>query len=191
MSQAWNLGYKIDELVHVQSENIEIGWQGCQQMHRQVSVTLLCMHKVFPTGRGKQMIMTSLEWHHESSVYVEGRGVYNENVHEPWVYHLGFGSWSFWQPSESHWPSVAATSVPLKECEYSRTGECLHLFMSQCPRLSLVPFVSLTGVVCRLTGYFSNSIHSNPVLKLAQTASFWSEWHRWDNLLHWWAHKTM
>ena len=29
-------------------------------MHGWVGVTLLCMCKVFPAGRGKQMIMTSL-----------------------------------------------------------------------------------------------------------------------------------
>ena len=29
-------------------------------MHRQVGMTVLCMHKVFPTRRGKQMIMMSI-----------------------------------------------------------------------------------------------------------------------------------
>ena len=29
-------------------------------MHKQVSMTLLLMHKVFPARRGKQMIMMSL-----------------------------------------------------------------------------------------------------------------------------------
>ena len=55
-------------------QNIEIGWWGCWQMHRWVSMTLMCMCNVFPTGRGKQTIMTLLKWH-ESSVYVEGRGI--------------------------------------------------------------------------------------------------------------------
>ena len=52
----------------------EIGQQGSRWMCRWVGMTLLCICKVFPCGRGKQMIMMSLEWHHESSVYVEGRG---------------------------------------------------------------------------------------------------------------------
>ena len=33
---------------------------GCQQVCRQVSVTLLCMCKVFPTRKGEQMIMISV-----------------------------------------------------------------------------------------------------------------------------------
>ena len=38
---------------------IRNGQQGCQQMCRQVGMTLLCMHKVFLARRGKQMIVTS------------------------------------------------------------------------------------------------------------------------------------
>ena len=53
-------------------KTIRNGLQGCWWVHWRVSVTLLCMHKVFPTGRGKQMIMTSFSDVSCHFAYVEG-----------------------------------------------------------------------------------------------------------------------
>ena len=39
---------------------VRFDWLGCQWMHRWAGMTLLCMCKVFPAGRGKQMIMMSI-----------------------------------------------------------------------------------------------------------------------------------
>ena len=49
MSQAKKLGYGILVMVHAWRE---IGW-GCQWMHRQVGMTLLCMHKGFSHLKGE------------------------------------------------------------------------------------------------------------------------------------------
>ena len=60
-------------------------------MCRQVSMTLLHMHKVFPVRRGKQMIVTSFS--DLTNVMLMHRvGVYKESAHEPQGCHLGFWS---------------------------------------------------------------------------------------------------
>ena len=76
-------------------QNIEIGWWGCQQMCRWVSITLLHMHNVFPARRGKQMIMMSFS-DIMNIMLMQRVGVYKESKHEPWDCHLGFWSWTFW-----------------------------------------------------------------------------------------------
>ena len=53
-------------------------------------MALLCMCKVFPALKGKQMIVMSLGGHYHGA-YIEGGKLYKESVHEPW------GLWSgFW-----------------------------------------------------------------------------------------------
>ena len=38
---------------------VEISWQGCWQVHRQISAALLHMHNAFPTEKWKQTILMS------------------------------------------------------------------------------------------------------------------------------------
>ena len=62
VSQAWNLGYQIDELVHVQlleKLTIRNGLWGCCQVCQRVGMTILHMHKVFPLEEGSRW-----SWHH-------------------------------------------------------------------------------------------------------------------------------
>ena len=104
----------------------------------------------FATQRGKQMIVTSFWWCQSCLVYVEGRE-YIREVHMSSRLLSGFlGAKHSGNLPRSHWPSVAATSVPLMEWEYILTGKCFYLFNCMCARLSRVPFVSMTSIVCKL-----------------------------------------
>ena len=122
MTQAQKSGYGIDEMAHTWMLDTK-DW-GCWRMHRQVSMTLFHMCKIFPTGIRKQMIVMSLGGHCHYA-YVKGWGLYKGSVHEPQGYHLGF--WLLYIQFylvRSHHPSVVATSVPLKEWDYNFTGKC-------------------------------------------------------------------
>ena len=113
-------------------------WQGCRWMHRQVSMTLLCMHKVFPTRKGEQMIVMSFSDVTVIHTHVEG-----------WEYKRRACTWALGLLSgflaavhlvtsceKLHGPTPAAILVPLQEWDYNCTGKCLCLFNCKCLRLS-------------------------------------------------------
>ena len=75
VSQAQKLGYGTDETVCVWLLETT-GWRHWW-MCRQVGMTLLCMCKVFPTWRGTQKIVTSLD-DISHYTYVRGRELYKE-----------------------------------------------------------------------------------------------------------------
>ena len=113
-------------------------------------MTLLCMHKVFPTGRGKQTIVMSLG---DVTVVMLTQmvGVYKENAHEPQGSHLGF---------------VCCTlELPLQEqvtlcCGYfgASLGVRVHLYRKVCFICSTASvqcylgYPELVLVVCKLSG---------------------------------------
>ena len=133
-----------------------VGW-GCWWMHGQVGMALLCMHKVFSTLRGKQMIVTS--WDDVTTVVLMLRvGSYIKRVHTSlgaliWVFGCStFGCnwlgatdpflWLFW--------------CLLRSGTITREGSVLYLFNHKCLRLSWVPWVSLLQL------FVSNQVAYHP-----------------------------
>ena len=102
---------------------VEDSQWGCQWVHRQTSVVLLHMCSAFPAKRGKQMIVMAFSY--VMSMLMHRVGGYIRRMHMSlkafiWV----FGAAHSGNLLRSHWPSVAATSVPFMEQEYIPTGKC-------------------------------------------------------------------
>ena len=82
-------------------------------MHRQVGVTLLHMHKVFPARKGEQMIVTSFS---DVTIitFMQRAGSIKGEHAQTWGSHLGF--WLLYIQSHlvrSHRPAPVAIMVPL------------------------------------------------------------------------------
>ena len=113
---------------------VENSWQGCQWVHRQISVALPCMHSAFPAKKGKQTILTSFSDVTNVLLMHQGRG-YIRKVHSSlraviWV----FGAEHYGNIQRGHWPSVVAIMVPLVEQKYIPEVKCallIHLHMPQ------------------------------------------------------------
>ena len=115
-----------------------IQW-GCQQMHRQVGMTLLHMHEVFPARKGKQMIMTSFSWCHCHYAYVEGWEYIRGSAHELKAIVWVFGNCTLKLPCEKPptlccgllWCLLWSESTSLQQ-------SVIYLFSCMCLRLSWV-----------------------------------------------------
>ena len=107
---------------------------GCRQMCRWTTVLPVHMCSGFPTGRSKQMFMTS--W---NDVTMISHAILGENYKRRAHPNLGAVIWVFW-----HWtvgstdksrPSTLAILVPLMEQSITRMNYVFHLSICMYPDL--------------------------------------------------------
>ena len=173
VSQAQKSGYRIDESVCVWLLEMT-GW-GHQRMHRQVSVTLLCMPKGFSCLKGEADDHDIIRWHHCLYTYIGVGGYISKNA---WA--LG--------PSSEFLVSVHLVSL----CKEPQTLCCSYLGAPRGVKLQPyreVFFIYLTISVQGYLGYpelvcFSclqvnwvahHPMSLRPSIRVARTAIFWSK----------------
>ena len=116
---------------------VENSQWGSQWVHRWTDDALLHMHSAFPTERGKQTIVmlfsdvTNVMLMHRVGGYIRRACMSLEAV--VWV----FGDEHSGNLLRSHWPSIAATLVPLVEGEYILTGKCSLFVHLHVPKVTL------------------------------------------------------
>ena len=126
--------------------------QGCWWVCRHVSMTLLHMHKAFPTLRGEANNHDIIRWHHYCSAYINVERVFKEAHTRPGEFLVQFicsvGSWSFglfpgWFIWEATDPLTALPHCLLRSGITALQGSVLYLFNHTYSRLCWVPWVSV------------------------------------------------
>ena len=165
------LGIGIHNLVSSLCEIYRGVGQGHLQMHRWLSMTLLHMHKGFPTLNEEADNCDVILWCHCHTADVI-KGV----LHEPqgWFSFAAvqFRSISVWEGDRLF---VLANFVPLEEQEYKQIGKC-SLFVHpshMCPRLAWMPLVSFAELLVCQPGV-SSPCDNQPGIGKARTTTGWT-----------------